>query len=116
MMPVGNGSFYLYLHESVRKASETKVGDKVEVELEFDSKYKGGPVHPMPPDFKKLLSKNLQAKKAWDQLSPSRQKEILRYFASLKSSEAIERNVKNAIAVLSGEEMRFMARAWKDGR
>ncbi len=26
MMPIGDGSFYLYLHGEVRKASDTKVG------------------------------------------------------------------------------------------
>ena len=29
MMPVGNGSFYLYLHGDIRKASGTAVGDRV---------------------------------------------------------------------------------------
>ena len=36
LMPVGNGSFYLYLHGEVRKVSNTKVGDTVTVKLEFD--------------------------------------------------------------------------------
>src|SRR5882757_9374858 len=36
MMPVGNGSFYLYLHGGIRKASGTTVGDRVCVEIEFD--------------------------------------------------------------------------------
>ena len=30
MMPVGNGSFYLYLHGEIRKASGTAVGDQPE--------------------------------------------------------------------------------------
>ena len=32
MMPVGNGSFYLYLHGDIRKASRNEVGDRVSVE------------------------------------------------------------------------------------
>src|SRR5689334_4525566 len=43
MMPVGDGSFYLYLHGDVRKASKTKVGDRADIEVEFDDGYKGGP-------------------------------------------------------------------------
>src|SRR5262245_45726085 len=58
MMPAGDGSFYLYLHESVRKASKTGVGDKVRVEVEFDAQYKNGPMHPMPAGFKKSLTAN----------------------------------------------------------
>jgi hypothetical protein len=37
---MGNGSFYLYLHTEIRKASKTKVGDRVEVEVVFDEEYK----------------------------------------------------------------------------
>jgi len=47
-------------------------------------------------------------------LIPSRQKEILRYFAGLKSAEAQERNLQRAIHVLSGGKARFMARSWNE--
>lgn len=116
MMPIGDGNFYLYLHGHVRKASNTKVGDKVEVEVAFDSAYRNGPMHPMPSWFRAPLSKNTQAKKAWDALTPSRKKEILRYFSWLKSKEARSRNVTQALHVLSGSERRFMARSWKNGK
>ncbi len=114
LMPVGDGSFYLYLHGDVRKASNTKVGDVVAVELEFDNDYRSGPVHPMPTWFKHALDRNRKAKKAWGQLIPSRQKEILRYFSQLKSPEAQTRNLRRAISVLSGSKERFMARSWNE--
>src|SRR4030081_3368540 len=40
LMPVGDGSFYLYLHGDVRKASGTKVGDVVTLEVQFDGEYR----------------------------------------------------------------------------
>src|SRR6202051_2573417 len=58
MMPAGDGSFYLYLHGDVRKASGTKVDDRVEVEVSFDTTYKNGPMHPMPAWFEETLRKN----------------------------------------------------------
>lgn len=116
MMPTGDGSFYLYLHGDVRKASKTKVGDIISVEVAFDADYKNGPMHPMPDWFEAALDKNKTAKKNWDLLIPSRQKEILRYFSWLKSEEAIQRNLARAISVLSGSPDRFMARSWKDGK
>ncbi len=116
MMPVGNGSFYLYLHGDVRKVSETKVGDIVEVDVSFDSEYKNGPMHPMPKWFSKELNKDLIARDNWDALIPSRQKEILRYFFWLKSDSAKKRNLEKAMQVLSGKEGRFMARSWKKGK
>jgi len=115
MMPVGDGSFYLYLHGAVRKASRTKAGETVAVELQFDEDYKNGPLHPMPAWFRAALNKNPRARKTWEALSPSRKKELLRYFAGLKSTEAQARNLQRAIHVLAGGKARFMGRAWNEG-
>jgi Bacteriocin-protection, YdeI or OmpD-Associated/Domain of unknown function (DUF1905) len=115
MMPVGDGSFYLYMHGNIRKASATGVGDKVRVEIEFDANYKNGPQHAMPDWFKQALDANPRAMKHWMALIPSRQKEILRYFSALRSTEARARNLARALKALSGESGRFMARAWKNG-
>ena len=116
MMPTGDGSFYLYLHESVRKASGTKVGDSVAVQISFDPAYRNGPAHPAPRWFTAALKENPAASSAWKALIPSRKKEVLRYFAALKSPEARARNLQRAIAALSGGEVRFMARTWKNGK
>lgn len=116
MMPIGNGDFYLYLHGDVRKASQTVVGDKVTVIVEFDKTYKNGPQHEMPDWFNVPLNKNEKAYRNWVALPPSRQKEILRYFSWLKSDSAKQRNVEKALFVLSGKKGRFMARDWVDGR
>jgi hypothetical protein len=115
LMPVGDGSFYLYLHGNVRKASGTKVGDAVTVELEFDDEYKGGPAHPMPSWFSSALQKNRKAMQAWIELIPSRKKEVLRYFSWLKTPEARDRNLQRAIHVLAGGKGRFLGRSWNEG-
>jgi hypothetical protein len=115
MMPAGDGSFYLYLHGDVRKASNTKVGDRVVAEVAFDVNYQNGPMHPMPPWFEAALARNPKAMANWDALIPSRKKEILRYFSWLKSEAARARNVERALHVLSGRKGRFMARAWARG-
>lgn len=115
MMPVGDGSFYLYLNGVARIAAGVSVGDRVRVEIALDSTYRNGPQHPMPAWFRQALRKNPEAQKNWTALMPSRKKEILRYFAGLKSSEARARNVAKAIRVLSGQTGRFMARTWTNG-
>jgi hypothetical protein len=51
LMPIGDDRFYLYLHGDVRKASATRVGDMVDVEVRFDPQYRSGPMHPMPAWF-----------------------------------------------------------------
>lgn len=116
MMPAGNGDFYLYLHNSVREASGTGVGDRVTVELHFDHAYKNGPLHPMPRWFSAALAGDPRARLNWRKLPPSRRKEVLRYFARLKSEAARQRNLAQALAVLSGAPGRFMGRSWIDGR
>ena len=116
MMPKGDGSFYLYLHGDIRKATGTAVGDEVAVDVEFDEAYQNGPMHPMPAWFQAALDKSPTAQKAWDKLIPSRQKEVLRYFDGLKSPEAKERNLQRAMHVLEGNEDRFMGRMWKEGK
>jgi Bacteriocin-protection, YdeI or OmpD-Associated/Domain of unknown function (DUF1905) len=116
LMPRGDGSFYLYLHGSVRKVSGTKVGDRVMVELSFDDSYRAGAGYAMPSWFGAALRTNRRAKEAWNALIPSRKKDILRYFATLKSPEARARNLRRAMEVLSGSQARFMARTWKGGK
>ena len=115
MMPVGDGSFYLYLNGTVRTEAKVGVGDTVRVEVAYDSNYRNGPQHPMPAWFSRALREHPEAGKNWSALIPSRKKEILRYFAGLRSPEARARNVAKAISVLSGEAGRFMARTWKNG-
>ncbi len=112
MMPAGDGDFYLYLDGVVRRASNTGLGDMVDVSIVFDDAYRSGPQHDMLPEFASRLDENPLAKAGWDGLSPSLRKEILRYLANLKSDAARQRNVERAIAVLGGAKDRFLARDW----
>jgi len=89
------------------------IGREATIEIEFEPH---PPTYEMVSFFKEALVKNPVAKANWEKLTPSRQKEILRYFSWLKSDEAKERNLKKVMQVLTGSEMRFMARTWKDGK
>jgi len=115
MMPAGDGSFYLYLHGEVRKASGTRVGDRVRVAITFDQAYRGGPQHAMPRWFREALARDPKALRHWKALVPSRKKEVLRYLARLRSPDARLRNLARALHVLSGGRGRFLGRPWKDG-
>jgi len=111
MMPMGDGGFYLYLHGTVRTASDTRVGDTVAVEVRFDANYRGGPTT-IPTWFRQALQKDAHARRAWKALAPSRQKEVTRYLANLKSPQAQQRNLDKVLHVLGGGKARFMARSW----
>jgi len=115
MMPAGDGNFYLYLNGVVRAEAGVGMGDRVRVEIAFDEQYRSGPQHPMPAWFRRALKQNPRAGKNWELLIPSRKKEVLRYFARLKSPDARERNLARAVDALSGKTGQFMARTWKGG-
>lgn len=115
LMPAGDGSFYLYLNGVIRTAAGVSVGDRVRVEIAFDSSYRSGPLHSMPVWFRETLKEHPEAEANWVALSPSRKKEILRYFAGLKSPESRARNLAKSIQVLSGANGRFMGRLWMTG-
>lgn len=115
LMPKRDGSFSLYLHGKLRKASGAKVGDRVSIEIAFDGGYRPGPAR-MPPYFAAALEARPDARAGYQALPPARQKELVKLFARLKSGEARERNLELALRALSGERMRFMARDWNGGR
>jgi hypothetical protein len=115
MMPKADGSFFLYLHGQVRKASGTGVGDRVSVEIAFDEGYRPGPTR-MPAFMMAALKARPKALAAYRALPPARQKELVRHFSRLKTEAARARNLESALRVLSGIRGRFMARDWFGGR
>jgi hypothetical protein len=115
MMPRGDGSFYLYLAGVVRKASGTKVGDKVQVDVTFDEGYSGGPDE-LPDWFAKALETDARAQENWAALPSSRKKEVVRYLGNLISDDARARNLTKVMEMLGGTVGRFMGRDWSDGK
>ena len=101
-----SGAWRLYINTTMLPHSPKKVGERVAITIAFDPEDRTILPH---PDFTKILAKNKKAEKAFNQLPPSRQKEIIRYISSLKTAEAIERNIKRAINFLTGQE-RFIGR------
>src|SRR5436190_10164256 len=77
-----SGKWRLYLNGPMRKAAGKDVGDTISIQIDFDRRPRTTPIH---PKLKKAFKENAEAKKAFEKLSPSRQKEILRYINLLKS-------------------------------
>ena len=94
-----SGKWRLYLNKPMRIAANKDVGDKIEIEIDFDPKPRTIPMHPR---LKKAFKENKEVKKAFDKLSPSRQKEILKYINFLKSEESVDKNIQKATAHLTG--------------
>ena len=101
------GEWRLYINLKMLKNSPKRIGESIEVTIEFDPETRSIAMH---DTFRTALDSNQAAKSIFDSLSPSRQNEIVRYLASLKSAEAVEKNVKRAIDFLLGKG-RFVGRA-----
>src|SRR5688572_906324 len=96
-----SGKWRLYLNTPMRKAAGKDVGDTIEIQIDFDSKPR---ITPMHPKLKLAFKENPTVKKAFEKLSPSRRKEILRYINFLKSEESVNKNILRAIAHLTNSK------------
>lgn len=101
-----SGEWRLYINTSMLKNSPKRIGEKIEVTLEFDSDKREVKV---PLAFAEALKSNQKAKEVLAGLPPSRRLEIVRYLANLKSEEALARNITRALNFLEGKE-RFVGR------
>ncbi len=97
----------LYINTIMLKNSPKRIGEKIALSIAYDPQPR---TIEMPPKFKDALLNNLEAKKVFDSLSPSRQNEIVRYLARLKNEEVLEKNINRAINFLLGKE-RFVGRS-----
>lgn len=95
------GAWRLYINGVMLKDSGLAVGDRADIEIEYDPRPREVP---MPAKLSAAFKKDSKAKAAFNALAPSRQKEILRYLGSLKSDEAIEKNVSRVLAQLTGSD------------
>ena len=101
-----SGEWRLYVNLQMLKKSPKRIGEIIEIEIEFDPSDRTIIPH---PKLTKALLENQKANKVFESLSPSRQKEIVRYIAHLKTEKSIEKNVKRAIDFLLGKT-RFVGR------
>lgn len=100
------GEWRLYINTTMLKNSPKRIGEIIELSVRFDPKPR---TIDAPEQFISALKKEKTAKVVFDTLSPSRQHEIIRYLAGLKSEEALQKNIARAINFLLGKE-RFVGR------
>ena len=100
-------------HIPFSKSISEIVGKEITIEIAFNPTPISYTIDPLLQD---ALDKNAVARKQWDALIPSRKKEIIRYFAALKSLEAKEKNLEKILHVLNGNKAQFMGRSWQNGK
>jgi len=100
------GMWRLYINTSMLKNSPKRIGETINIEIEFDPEKRVIEHH---PGFVDALQQNKKAKAIFDKLTPSMQLEIVRYISNLKTEESINRNIAKAIDFLLGKG-RFIGR------
>lgn len=95
------GAWRLYINGPMLKDSRLAVGDTANIEIDFDPRSRDVA---LPSELAKALRKDKRASTAFESLSPSRRKEISRYIGSLKTAEAVAKNVERVIKHLRQEE------------
>lgn len=100
------GDWRLYINLSMLPNSPKRIGEIIEVTVEFDPDPRRIEPH---PKFLAALDENPEARAAFDALPPYRKLEIIRHFTFLKTEATLERNVAKAIDFLTGKG-RFVGR------
>ena len=95
------GEWRLYVNMQMLDDSPRRIGEQLELTVAFDPSDRTIQPH---PKLVAALNANPMASEAFDRLSPSRQKEIIRYVDSLKSEASVDRNVERAVGFLLGDE------------
>jgi hypothetical protein len=101
-----NNAWRLYINTTMLKDSPKRIGEIITVEIIFDHEPRDIET---PSLFAKALKANKTANAVFESLSPSLQKEIIRYLARLKTQQSLEENTRRAIQFLLGKE-RFIGR------
>jgi hypothetical protein len=101
LCPIKNEGYRLYVNGQMLKGADVKVGQTVNFIIEQDTLERNKNV-PMSKEFKKKLEEH-DLLAMFQQLSPSRQKEINRYLNNLKTEEALTKNIDKMINVLKGK-------------
>ena len=97
IMPM-HGKHMMVVNKEMREAINKKAGDKVKVIMEIDTSPR---IVAVPTDLKKALSRNLKAKKLFQESSYTNQKEYVQWIKDAKKQEPRERRVKQAIERLA---------------
>lgn len=100
------GIWRLYINTAMLKNSPKRIGETITIDIEFDPTDRAIAQH---PKLVAALKQNKNAKAIFDGLTPSMQKEIVRYISQLKSGESVNRNITRAIDFLLGKG-RFIGR------
>lgn len=94
------GEWRLYVNLIMLKNSPKRIGEIIEVVLEYDDSDRSISIH---PQLEKAIKESSLATENFGKLIPSRKHELIRYINNLKTEASIHRNIEKIIRHLHGE-------------
>ena len=94
------GEWRLYINLTMLKNSPKRVGEMIEVSVEFDDADRTVTIH---PELDKAIREDPEIVKNFGNLIHSRKLELIRYINNLKTEAAIQKNIEKIIRYLKGE-------------
>jgi len=94
------GEWRLYINLLMLKNSPKRIGETIEVTIEFDDSDRAIAIH---PKLDAAIKGSAVATRNFENLIPSRRNELIRYINNLKTDAGIERNIEKIIRHLHGE-------------
>lgn len=94
------GEWRLYVNLTMLKNSPKRIGEVIEVVLEYDDSDRSIAIH---PQLEKAIKESALATENFEKLIPSRKNELVRYINNLKTEASIQRNIEKIIRHLHGE-------------
>ncbi|MET3037744.1 YdeI/OmpD-associated family protein [Chryseobacterium sp. NRRL B-14859] len=94
------GEWRLYINLTMLKNSPQRIGEIIEVTVEYDNADRSISIH---PQLEKAIKSSAVASANFEKLIPSRRHELIRYINNLKTEAGIRRNIEKIIRHLHGE-------------
>ena len=94
------GEWRLYINVTMLKDSPKRIGELIEISVEYDDSDRTIPIH---PQLEKAIRENPVTLQNFENLIPSRKLELIRYINNLKTEASIQRNIEKIISHLKGE-------------
>ena len=95
--PMGDGTHGIVVNKKMQTQANLKQGDRVKVELDIDTKPRTVEV---PAELEKALAKSKKAKKFFDELSYTHQKDYASWIADAKRPETKEKRLAETMRLL----------------
>lgn len=94
------GEWRLYVNLLILKNSPKRIGEVLEISIEYDDSDRSISIH---PKLDAAIKESSVAARNFENLTPSRRHELIRYINNLKTDASVERNIEKIIRHLHGE-------------